>query len=231
MHARTCRSTPAKFDVLAHHPYPIGPPGRHAINPDDVVIPDIAKLTKPLHLAIKAGNVFPDKAKPVWATEFSWDSSPPDPGGLPAVQQARWLAGAFYVLWRQGVSTVLWWNMVDQDKGRGYQYSLQSGFYFRGASVAADKPKPSLRAFRFPFAVYRRYADFAGHGSAKLWGMAPKPGPVEIQRQKGAHGRWQTIRTLRAGADRIFQGRLNARKGTRLRAWQGGQWSVDWKVF
>jgi hypothetical protein len=62
-----CPSSPARFDALAHNPYPIGPPRRPAINPDDVVVPDIWKLTRPLRAAIKAGKVSPRRRKPAWA--------------------------------------------------------------------------------------------------------------------------------------------------------------------
>jgi len=231
MHARNCRRTPAKFDVLAHHPYPIGPPGRHAINVDDVVIPDWAKLKAPLALAIRAGNVYPATPKPLWATEMSWDTSPPSPGGLAPETQARWLAGAMYVLWRQGVSVLTWFNLRDQAEGPGYDLTLQSGVYFRGSKVSDDRPKPSLRAFRFPFAVYRRYADFKGHGPSKLWGIAPQPGTVAVQTRADGKSPWQTILTLEADGNRIFQGHLDAKKGMWLRAWQGGEWSVNWQVF
>jgi hypothetical protein len=228
--ARNCRATPAKFDVLAHHPYPIGPPGRHATNPDDVVVPDFAKIIDPLKTALAAGNVFPKaRSKPVWATEMSWDSSPPDPGGIPAGQQAQYAAGAIYVLWRQGVRALYWWNLRDDAKGAGYTYSLQSGVYYRGATVAQDTAKPSLTAFRFPFVAYRRYSNFAGHGTALLWGMAPAPGRVEIQRQAGSG--WKTIKSATARGDHVFQLRVAAGRGTRLRAVQAGEASIDAKVF
>lgn len=227
--ARNCRKHPAKFDVLAHHPYPIGPPGRKAINPDDVVVPDFAKLTGPLKVALRAGNVEPDRAKPVWATEMSWDSSPPDPKGIPLELQARYLAGAIYVLWRQGVRAMYWWNVRDDAPGRGYEYTLQSGVYFRGPTVAEDRPKPSLRAMRFPFVAYRAWSNFRGHGTAKLWGLAPAAGTVRIQRRAGT--RWVTVRRVRARGDHVFTLRLAAGRGVRLRAVQDGEVSIDAKVF
>ena len=46
------RCGPVRFDALAHHPYPIGPPTRTTAAPDDVV-PDIWKLTRPLRVALK----------------------------------------------------------------------------------------------------------------------------------------------------------------------------------
>jgi hypothetical protein len=217
---------------LAHHPYPIGPPGRHAINADDVVVPDFAKITGPLKVALKAGNIFPKtKSKPVWATEMSWDSNPPDPGGIPAGQQAQYAAGAMYVLWRQGVSALFWWNLRDDapDSAGTYRNTLQSGVFYRGATIPQDTPKPAVTAFRFPFVAYRRYSNFAGHGTAKLWGMAPAPGGVTIQRKAGS--KWKTVGHAKARADHVFLMRVPATRGTRLRAVQAGQASIDAKVF
>ena len=62
---RRCPGGPVFFDALAHHPYPIGTPRRTAINPDDVVIPDIWKLTRPMKVALRAGYVRPRRPKPV----------------------------------------------------------------------------------------------------------------------------------------------------------------------
>jgi hypothetical protein len=218
-----CPSSPARFDALAHHPYPIGPPRRPAINPDDVVVPDIWKLTRPLQAAIRAGNVSPRRRKPVWATEISWDTRPPDPDGIPLGTQARYLEGAFYTLWRQGVDVVTWFLMRDEARGRGYPFTLQAGIYFRGATVDADQPKPSFRAFRFPFTAYRK------RGMAQLWGLAPRAGRVAIEIR--SRGRWRRLISLQARrADRLFLRTRRIRKGSVLRARQGGDTSLSWRV-
>lgn len=221
--ARNCRRNPARFDILAHHPYPIGPPGRHAVNRDDVCIPDFAKLTKPLAVAVRAGNVFPKRRKPVWATEMSWDTNPPDPGGIEPLRQGRYAAGSMYVLWRQGVRALLWWNLRD-DPGPNYRSTLQSGVFYRGATVALDTPKPSYTAFRFPFTAFN-----SRKRGALLWGIAPTRGAVTIQRQTGAT--WQNVKTVTPGAGRVFQTRLRSKRGDVLRATQAGEASIDARIF
>ena len=35
-----------------------------------------------------------------WVTEFSWDSNPPDPNGVPIDLHARWVAEGLYRMWR-----------------------------------------------------------------------------------------------------------------------------------
>lgn len=219
-----CGSGPAHFDALAHHPFPIGPPRRHAINADDVVIPDMAKLTRPLAVAIRAGNVLPRRHKQIWATEMSWDTNPPDPQGVPAKLQARYMEGAFSTLWSEGVNTILWWQMRDQAVGPGFQFTQQSGVYLRGSTVAQDQKKPSFTAFRFPFTAYLR------HGVAQLWGLAPTGGSrVVVDERRGA--RWVPVARLRARRDRLFVGRLRVRPKATLRARSGADTSLSWTVF
>jgi hypothetical protein len=89
---------PAHFDILAHHPYAINGPWAPAINADDVSVPDLGKLTRPLAAAERAGQALPRGPKQLWVTEFSWDSSPPDPHGVPMDEHAHWLEEAVYVL-------------------------------------------------------------------------------------------------------------------------------------
>jgi hypothetical protein len=220
-----CADSPVRFDVLAHHPYPIGPPRRHAPVPDDVVIADWSRITKPLSRAIKLGTVAPKRRKQLWATEFSWDSNPPDPQGVPARLEATYMEGAFNTMWSQGVSAVIWYLMRDQPPTPSYGATLQSGIYMRGATIADDKAKPSFTAFRFPFTAYLH------KGRAQLWGIAPAAGALTVQAQ-GANGTWKTVAHLRArSSDRLFLGSKRLRAGTTLRAVQGSDVSLTWRVF
>jgi hypothetical protein len=211
-----------KFDVLAHHPYSTGSPSHRAINPDDVAIPDLGKLTRPLRKAIRKGKVLPRRSKPLWITEVSWDTKPPDPDGVPAGKQARWVEGAFYKLWRQGVDAIVWFHLRDEARGDGYPFTYQSGVYQRGPTVDQDSPKPAVRAFRFPFTAYR------SKGVARLWGIAPKKGKLEIQVRSG--GSWKHLATVRAKGGRIFSRRLPVARGKVLRAVQGNESSLTWGV-
>ena len=213
--ARRCRSV-TRFDIAAHHPYPIGPPRRKAVNRDDVSVPDLAKITRPLAAAVRFGNVSPRRAKPLWITEISWDSTP-DPTGLTLDQQAQYLEGALYVLWRQGADAVLWWTLRDEAPDPSFDTTYQSGVFLRGASPAADTRKPSFTAFRFPFTAYRT------NGVAQLWGKAPGTGTVTIEAR--AATRWTPAVTTTAGTNDVFSTRLRvgperhcARAGRKTRA-------------
>jgi hypothetical protein len=220
---RRCPGGPVKFDALAHHPYPIGPPRRHAVNPDDVVIADLARLKRPLAVALRAGHVRPRRRKPLWATEFSWESSPPDPLGIPAQLHARYINGALSTLWSQGVEVVTYWRLRDERPTPDFASTYQSGVFERGLTPAEDRAKPALQSFAFPFTAYRR------RGAAQLWGLAPHAGRVTIEARRGSA--WRRVATVRARRDRLFLGRARVRPGTDLRARQGAEASLAWPVF
>jgi hypothetical protein len=219
-----CSGAPVHFDILAHHPYPIGPPRRHAPNPDDVVVPDWSRITRPLRVALKDGTVAPHKPKQLWATELSWDSSPPDPQGIPAHLQATYMEGAFSTMWSEGVSAVVWYLMRDEAPNPSYSQTFQSGIFFRGATIQQDTPKPSYTAYSFPFTAYIH------RGRTQLWGLAPAPGPVTVQAQ-GSNGSWSNVARLTARSDRLFLATRRMRAGTMVRAVQGARTSLPWKVF
>lgn len=215
-------TTPVYFDAIAHHPYPIGPPRRHARNVDDVVVADLAKITRPLSVAIRAGTVRPATSKPLWITELSWDSTP-DPDGLSEATQAQYLEASLYVLWTEGADVVMWWRMRDEAPIPSYAATYQSGIFRRGATLAQDARKQSWTAFRFPFTAYRV------NGVARLWGIAPADGPIRIDVRKG--DTWVPATTLTPGQNHLFTGRLRIGHGASLRAVSTTLTSLTWSTF
>jgi hypothetical protein len=219
-----CSGSPAHFDALAHHPYPIGPPRRHAPNPDDVVIADMGRLSGPLHAAIKAHTVLPRGNKQLWATELSWDTKPPDPGGIPEHLQATYMEGAFNELWSEGVSAIIWFNIRDQLPLPDFTSTLQSGIFFADqTNLADDIKKISYTSYSFPFTAYLK------QGRAQLWGLAPAPGPVTVQALRGST--WTTVAHATARGDRLFLGSVRMAAKTKVRAVQGTTTSLTWSVF
>jgi hypothetical protein len=205
---------PAHFDVLAHHPYSWGSPTTPALWPNDVAVPDIGKLTRLLRFAERTGQALPRIHHPIWVTEIGYDSSPPNPGGLPLTEQARWLEQTLGELSRQGVGVVMWYQIVDQPPDPTYSASTQSGLYLLGG-----RPKPALTAFRFPLMTW-------DDGTAMtVWGRAPAAGPLQIQRRAGSG--WQTIRTLTVSAGATFDPQV-ARFSGEIRATVAGQASLVW---
>jgi hypothetical protein len=165
-------SEPAHFDVLSHHPYGVGGPRRKALNADDVAVPDIHKLVALVRAARRAGRIAAAEGRRFWVTEISWDSSPPDPDGVPARRHARWVAEAFHLLWRQGVDTIIWFQIRDQAPEPDFPSTYQSGLYLR-----SGRPKLAQRAFAFPLTCRR-----AG-GRVRIWMRAPRGGRVAVERR------------------------------------------------
>jgi hypothetical protein len=199
--------TPPRFDVAAHHPINVGAPSRPALNPDDVSTPDIGKLRRVVRAGV--GN------KPIWATEIWWNSNPPG-RGVSLKAQARYLEQSFYLLWKQRVPVAIWFEVRDalQD---GRNPIPTCGVFFRDG-----RPKPSLQAFQFPFVTER-----LSKTRVRAWGIAPRRGKVKIGTGKGK--RFHKVRTLKAGANRVFVGKLRLRGKARLRAKQGSNSSLVWR--
>jgi hypothetical protein len=216
---RTCdlRPNPVNFDAWSHHPYTSGGPTHRAPGRDDVSLGDLPKMRRLLRAAIRAGQVVSARRVGFWVTEFSWDSSPPDPRALRARLHARWVSEALYRMWKNGVSVVTWYRIAD-DALRTSQY--QSGFYRTNG-----RRKLSFTAFRFPVVAFTR------RGGIYVWGRtaAGQQGRVAIQLKAGR--RWRALGSRRTNGYGIFFGtyRTPVRRGF-VRARFGSEVSVPFSL-
>jgi hypothetical protein len=213
-----CPAIP-RLDVLAHHPITTsGGPRRSAIHRDDAAMPDFRRIRRVLRAAERAGRVLPRGRHPMWATEFFWNTNPPSILGVPPPTQARWIAEAFYLLWKQGVRVAINIPIRDDPYDPGNPYlSVQSGLFFLNG-----EPKPSARSFRFPFVTERRSPR-----RIVAWGKAPREGLVRIQvkRRQG----WRSLARLRVEVGEVFHRRLRLRGSRQLRASIGDERSRVWR--
>jgi hypothetical protein len=201
------------FDIFDIHPYTTGGP-THKGKADDVQLGDLEKLQELLAAADRAGRIKGRfKRTPLWITEVSWDSKPPDPGGVPMPILKRWTAEALYRAWRAGVSRFFWYGLRDDppNPSRPSHETYEFGLYFRGATIAEDRPKPHMYAFRFPFVAYSQKDGFS------FWGRTPisRGGLVRIQIHKG--GNWRTVAAVRADRHGIFEGEVEGFYGRKKR--------------
>jgi hypothetical protein len=199
----TCSRT-ARFDIWAHHPYTSGGPKHHANIPDDVSLGDLPRMKAVLDAGVSTGHIVSQRKLRFWVTEFSWDTNPPDPNAMPIALQTRWVSEALYTMWKAGVSLVTWYLVEDQPVATS---PYQSGLYFRNG-----KPKPSLRAFRFPFVA------FSGAPGVDIWGRAPssRPGTVVVEQRMGET--WKRLGTLTTNAFGIFKAHFGSKAKGPLRA-------------
>jgi hypothetical protein len=198
-----------EFDIWAHHAYSYGGPRSNAFHADDVAVGDLDEMHALLSAAKRAGHVVSRGQPDFWVTEYSYESRPPDPKGVPMPLLTRWVSESLYRMWRDGVSMVTWFYLRDGPTDQPFQ----SGLYFRNPNgIAGDKPKPSLRAFRFPFVAFRE------RSGVSFWGRTPRElrRGVVIEQQGG--GGWRRLATPSVDRYGIFSGRVTAARGGALRA-------------
>jgi hypothetical protein len=170
-------------------------------------------MAKVLRAAIKQGRVISTRPVQLWASEFGWDTNPPDPQGVPIGLQARWISEAFFRMWGAGVSVASWFQMRD---GWGDDARFADGLYTncpnQPENPGCDKPKISFDSFRFPFVAFRR-----DRLHVLVWGKTPSsvPGMVVIEQKRGAG--FARVATLATDGYGIFQ-RILRIKAT----WRGG---------
>jgi hypothetical protein len=207
----TCQQT-VDFDVWSHHPYTYGGPFGRARVTDNVELGDLPKMNALLKAGVRLHTIASTNPVQFWVTEFSWDSAPPRAAAAPMALAARWTAESLYQAWRSGVSLLTWFGLEDRRSPSPYQ----SGLYFHAHTLQAARPKPVRTAFRFPFVAYLH------RSSVSVWGRDATSDQerVTVQRRHGKKGRWQTVGTIVANTNGIFQAtlKLKATKKDWLRA-------------
>jgi len=202
-----------RLDAIDVHSYTTGGP-THEGRPNDVQMGDLAKMQTLLKAADKAGHVQGQfKRTQLWITEFSWDSAPPDPNGLPMGILTQWTAEALHEAWANGVTHFFWYLLRDQPM-TGEESVVQSGLYFRADNLANDQPKEVLVSFRFPFVAFARKGR---KGGLEYWGRTPTSQPGTVVLEAFRKGGWQQLARVKADNVGIFRGKLKNRYGRNKR--------------
>ena len=147
------------------------------------------------------------RSKPLWLTEYGYQTNPPDRLiGVSPARQAQLIGQAALRVWQQpGVTVLIHFLVKDEPSIGGWQSGL---FTARGTA------KPAKRAFALPLAQMSRRGT-----RTVLWGQV-RPGsghrPYVIQRWSGH--RWVNVGSVkRTGSGGTFRTAVDARKGTKLR--------------
>jgi len=228
VYKRACKAK-TKVDVWSHHPYTQGGPTFRAKLHGNASLGDLGDMRNVLNAAIKAKNVVSSKKIRFWVTEFSWDSKPPDPKGVPIAMETRWVSEMLYRTWSSGVSLVTWFILRDQPTNLQWQ----SGLYYLGSTgISSDKPKPILRAFRFPFVAIPQVVS-KKKTIVQLWGRTPtgRSGSVLIERKSGS--KWKKVKTLNANGYGIFKASITKPANTvlfRARLTNGSDRSAEFSL-
>ena len=145
----------AKFDAYAHHPYP-STPSETPSSGGCKNCPWITMATLP-KLLILVKRYFGSKA--VWLTEYGYQTNPPDTFlGVTLKRQATNLSLAAMRAWRLPRVTMLIQYL--------YRDEPQLSRFQTGLVFVDDRWKPSLTAFRLPFAQMGRSGE-----RATVWGQ------------------------------------------------------------
>jgi hypothetical protein len=180
---RSCGEV-TRADTFSLHPYAVDRPSRHALDVNDATIPDYNRIATVLSAAWSERTVGP-KMPSSWVTEVSYDSSPPDPQGVPLATRARYISETMWRLWRVGVSSVTWYLMRDDAPTPSYARTYQSGIFYR-----SGRRKSDARAFRFPLLVTGRSAS-----RMNVWLRTPTAGTVTVQVRRD--GVWKSVTKVR----------------------------------
>jgi hypothetical protein len=214
---RVC-DTAIHVDAWSVHPYTSGGPSTLPANPDNVWIYNLSALTSLVHAAQRVGTLISSRQAEVWVSEFSWDTNPPNPKGVPMSVERRWVAETIYRSWQAGINVFIWFTLHDMPNDGP---PLRGGLYFNcEAGVKCERPKPIAAAFRFPFVAYRTQGR-----NVLLWGRTPagRPGNVRVQWLQEQH--WKGFLTLPTDSDGVFTAAVTLPPGAnpsyaRLRALQ-----------
>jgi hypothetical protein len=211
---RSCPE-PVHLDAWSHHPYTSGSPTHRVSNPSSVSIRQLPRMRRVLRAAVRFKRIVHSAPVRFWATEFSWDSNPPDPNGVPSRLHARWTAEALYRMWQAGVSQVTWFQLRDEAAdGRPHAQLFESGLYRRCTrGLACDKAKRALSAFRFPFVAFRSRA-----GRARVWGRTPGGVRARVTVEQATGRGWRRLARISTNQHGIFRRKLRLRNSSPLRA-------------
>ncbi|MGZ4334777.1 MAG: hypothetical protein ACXVRJ_10975, partial [Gaiellaceae bacterium] len=200
----------AKLDAYAHNPYPSSPaetPSSHGC----VHCPTITMATIRKLLILIRHNF---GLKPIWLTEYGYQTNPPDTFlGVSPRKQATLLSLAALRAWRLPRVTMLIQYL--------YRDEPQLSRFQTGLVFVTDQAKPSLNAFRLPFAEMRRSGfETVVWGQIRGRGPGRKPYRLEVLHKNT----WEAVGHDRLTNDAgIFVRTIRLKRGALLRIWSPRQ--------
>ncbi|MFL6006551.1 MAG: hypothetical protein ACJ744_09930 [Gaiellaceae bacterium] len=206
----------AKLDAYAHNPYPTRPretPLGGACGYCDVIsMANLGRLSKQVRHYLGR--------KPIWLTEYGYQTNPPDTFGVAPTLQAAYVGeSAMRAYQLSGVSLLIQYLLKDEP----YLDRFQTGLF-----TVHGVPKPAYSAFRFPLAQVRR----SGTRTA-LWGqIRPGKGTRTYRLEVQTRGKWRWVGPNRhTNGAGVFAVTLVAPKGSLVRAWSPADRSFGWPVL
>ena len=197
------RAAHARLDAYAQNPYPTD----KFETPSHSRCEACATFTMAKLPEIRAAVTRNFGAKPLWLTEYGYQTNPPDRLlGVSYALQAAYIGQAAYRVWAQpGVTLLIQFLIRDEPSLGGWQ----SGLFTAGGTA-----KLSYHAFALPLVQVSRQGS-----SVELWGQVrPGSGARGYAIQRATAGGWATIGgTKQTGRGGTFLRTLTLPAGARVR--------------
>jgi len=187
---------PLEADGFAHHPYSLdGRPDASSVNPDDVAMGDLDRLSRLLDRLHRLGRV--TSRLPIFVTEYGYETNPPDVvRGIGLLQQARYHGLATYLAWKQQDVALFAQFLLNDIAPKGAKTPIersrdwQTGLYFHDG-----RPKPAAQAFKVPF--WAEAHSVPGGDFVVLFGQVrPESGRKQMEVEvKTPDGTWIPLQT------------------------------------
>ncbi|MEI7560083.1 MAG: hypothetical protein WCJ63_05755 [Actinomycetes bacterium] len=224
---------PVSFDIWAQHPYDIvGSPSR---GPDSSgqkgLMADIPAIRSAVAAAVRLGTALPKVAKRMWVTEFDWWTNPPSSayGKSPALA-ARYTTDSLWHSWAAGVDALFWHGVRDNLNWSGGLWFASKYVAVRDLTpeiIAADRAKPALKSFKWPFREVPRRTPYA-------WGIVPcRLAGQKVVIEQVVRRRWRPVTHGTSAPSGVFQIQLSKR-GRGVGRWRAkapascGAYSQEW---
>jgi hypothetical protein len=193
----------ARLDAYAQNPYPVN----RGETPTHTSCAQCSYLTMAKLPTIRADVTRYFGSKPLWLTEYGYQTNPPDRLlGVSYALQAAYLGQSALRVWQQSGVTLLIHFLVRDEPSLG---GWQSGLFTAGGTA-----KLSYHAFALPFVQVSRSGT-----RAVVWGQVrPGSGRRSYVIQRASGGAWRPVGgTLKTGVGGTFVRTLTLPRGTRLR--------------
>jgi hypothetical protein len=214
---RGMKAAHARLDAYAHNPYPARPAAETPFAGACASCDTISMANLPRLLA-EVRRDFGNK--PVWLTEYAYQTNPPDQmlGVSPALQASYIGQSALRVYEQPEVTMLIHFLVRDEPDIARFQSGL-----FTLAGVA----KPAASAFPFPLAQVSRSGS-----RVTVWGQVrPRRGAQPYRLQVNVGGRWKwsggTATTNSLG---FLSRAVAAKRGSLIRIWSPRDKAYSWPI-
>lgn len=197
--AGCAREGPLRTEGIAYHPHGVlRAPDQPSPEPDEAAMGDLPRLLRVIDRTAAHGilrSASKRRRIDLYLTEFAYQTNPPDKAiGVSPELQARWLAQASYIAWKNPrVRNLTQYEWRDDEISRKARTGTRAYASWQSGLLYADgRAKPSYHVFPHPIWAVPR-----SDGLVKLWGQVrPGEGASDVRvmrRARTGGGTWTRV--------------------------------------